>query len=99
MHNAAVTSTALFGIRCALLAATAAMFLLHIVTGVLLRRGVSGVLLLRLEAAYYVVLLAAVTLPAFRSVLIPVVVLGALHLGGWLYAELRMAPAGAQLDN
>ncbi len=73
--------------RYLLLIATASMFLLHLVSARLLRRGVWAVTLLRWEAAYYALLLAALTLPAFRKVTIPAVVLGALHIAAWLYTE------------
>jgi hypothetical protein len=67
------------------------MFALHLATAPLLRRGMRAITLLRLEAIYYVLLLAAMALPAFRKVMVPAIVLGAIHLIAWAYTEKRPA--------
>jgi hypothetical protein len=89
MHNRAVTVSAVSALRYLLLSATAAMFLLHLATAPLLRRGVRGVTLLRFEIAYYVLLLAALAVPQFRRVMVPAIVLAALHLAAWIYSEIH----------
>jgi len=89
MHNRAVTAPAISVLRYLLLAATAAMFILHLATAPLLRRGIRAVTLLRFEIAYYVLLLAALAVPAFRRVLVPAIILTALHLAAWIYSEIH----------
>ncbi len=87
MHNRAVHPIVTIACRYLLLIATAAMFLLHLVSAPLLRRGVRGVTLLRWEAVYYALLLAGLVLPAFRRVTIAAVILGTLHVAAWIYTE------------
>lgn len=83
-------------LRAVLLGATAAMIALHLITGKLLKAGVRGVTLLRWEAAYYALLLAAVA-AGMREVLIPAVALGAIHLAGWVYGEKKLVHGASAL--
>jgi hypothetical protein len=92
-----VTLNSIQVLRCVLLVATAAMFFLHLGTGLLLKRGVRPVTLLRFEAAYYLVMAATLFLPQFRTVLFPVILLAALHLAGWLYSEMKMTHTNASV--
>ena len=87
-----MTGATISSFRYLLLAATAAMFVLHLASGVLLRRGIRAVTLLRFEGAYYAVILAALAVPAFRGVLWPAMVLAALHFAAWAYSEARPEP-------
>ena len=73
--------------RAFLVAITGAMIALHLASTTLLKHGVKAVTLLRWEVAYYVLLLAAIELPPFRGLLLPGIVLAALHLAAWLYSE------------
>lgn len=84
-----MSAVAIFTLRVVLIAATAMMFALHLVSAPLLRRGVRAVTLLRWEMAYYALLIAALFVPEFHRVLIPALVLAALHFGTWAYTELR----------
>lgn len=72
-----------------LLAYTAAMLALHLVTTLALRR-VSARTLLRFEAIYYAALLGYVAAGG-RALLWPAVILGAIHLAGWVISETRPA--------
>ena len=92
MHNRGVTVATISAFRYLLLAATAAMFALHLASGALLRRGIRAVILLRFEGAYYVVILLALAVPAFRGVMWPALVLAALHFAAWAYSEARPEP-------
>ena len=83
--------TAIVVLRYILLAATAAMFVLHLTSTTLLKRGVRAVTLLRFEVGYYAMLLAALLFPAFRMVIIPAIALAAIHAAAWIYSELRHA--------
>ena len=65
------------------------MFVLHLLTTVLLKRGIRAVTLLRWEIAYYGVLLSVLLVPSFRMLVIPAVALAALHATAWLYSEVR----------
>lgn len=76
-------------LRYVLLAATVAMIGLHLCTTLLLKRGVRAVTLLRVEIAYYVLLLVALAFPAFRIVLAPAVVLAGIHAAAWMYSEVN----------
>lgn len=89
MHNRIVGYDWILMCRAFLVAITGAMFALHLGSKTLLKNGVRAVTLLRWEIAYYALLLAAVTLPVFRGLLVPAVVLAALHLAAWVYVERR----------
>lgn len=89
MHNQIVGYNGTLILRAFLVAATGSMFALHLGTTTLLKHGVRAVTLLRWEIAYYVLLLAAVTLPSFRGLLAQAVVLAVLHLAAWGYSELH----------
>lgn len=77
----------LLELRAALVFATGAMLALHLASTFLLRQGIRPVTLLRWEAIYYVLLLAALALPSFRRLFVPAIVLAAVHLSAWLYVE------------
>lgn len=84
-----MSPAAILTLRYLLVAATAAMFALHLVSAPLLRRGVPAVTLLRWEGAYYVLLLASLLVPDFRRLLIPAIVLAVIHFSAWAYTERR----------
>ncbi len=75
--------------RYILLAATVAMFVLHLASTALLKRGVRATTLLRLEIVYYALLLTAITIPVLRILLVPAIVLAVLHAAVWMYSEVR----------
>ncbi len=75
---------------------TAAMFALHLTSGRLLRRALAGnrsssgltvVNIVRFEAVYYAVLAVYVALRPSVTLLIPLIVLGVIHLLAWIVAE------------
>lgn len=93
--------------RILVLALTAAMLLLHIGTASLLGRARAhkrggfapavGVVL-RLEAAYYALLLVYVAVSHQLSLLVPATVLAAIHMAGLALFAGRPAPAAQRLS-
>ncbi len=80
-----------------LLAFTAAMVLVHLTSGRLLRRAwtqeapgwLSVLNIFRFEGVYYLALMAYVVWQRGRFLLIPLVVMAVLHVTGWAMAERR----------
>lgn len=73
-----------------MLVLTFAMLALHLFTATALRRHwVSAMALLRIEAAYYVVLVSYLVFHRTRFLLIAGLSLAAIHLALWLHGELR----------
>ena len=90
-----------------LLAFTAAMILVHLTSTRLLRRAwadqapgwLSVLNIFRFEGAYYVALMAYVVWQRGRFLLVPLVVMAALHVTAWMLAERRrewLANAGGE---
>jgi hypothetical protein len=88
-----------------LLAFTAAMVVLHLSSGRLLRRAwgenpprwLSVLNIFRFEGIYYLALMACVAWKRGRFLLAPLIILAVLHVGGWALAEQRREwLAGAQ---
>lgn len=90
-----------------LLAFTAAMILVHLTSTRLLQRAwadqapgwLSVLNIFRFEGTYYVVLMAYVVWQRGRFLLLPLVVMVALHIAGWVLAERRrgwLANAGGE---
>jgi hypothetical protein len=80
-----------------LLAFTAAMILVHLTSARLLRRAWAGeapgwlsvLNIFRFEGIYYLALMAYVVWQRGRFLLVPLVVMAALHVAGWAMAERR----------
>ena len=80
-----------------LLAFTAAMILVHLTSTRLLRRAwtqeapgwLSVLNIFRFEGIYYLALMAYVLWQSGRFLLLPLVVMAALHVAGWAMAERR----------
>src|SRR5579864_6250828 len=80
-----------------LLAFTSVMILVHLTSTRLLRRAwageapgwLSALNIFRFEAIYYSALMAYVVLQRGRFLLVPLVVMAALHVAGWAVAERR----------
>jgi hypothetical protein len=80
-----------------LLAFTAAMILVHLISTRLLRRAwaseapdwLSVLNIFRFEGTYYLALMAYVVWQRGRFLLVPLVVMAVLHVAGWAMAERR----------
>ena len=80
-----------------LLVFTAVMILVHLTSARLLRRAWAGeapgwlsvLNLFRFEGVYYLALMAYVAWQSGRFLLIPLVIMAALHVAGWAMAERR----------
>lgn len=90
-----------------LLGFTAAMVLVHLTSTRLLRRAwtqetpgwLSVLNIFRFEGIYYLALMAYVVLQRGRFLLLPLLVMAALHVAGWAMAERRrdwLAEAGGE---
>jgi hypothetical protein len=90
-----------------LLASTTAMILVHLTSTRLLRRAwadqapgwLSVLNIFRFEGTYYVALMAYVVWQRGRFFLVPLLVMAALHVAGWVLAERRrewLANAGGE---
>ena len=90
-----------------LLGFTAAMILVHLTSTRLLRRAwtegtpawLSVLNIFRFEGIYYLTLVAYVVLQRGRFLLLPLLVMAALHVAGWAVAERRrewLAEAGGE---
>ena len=90
-----------------LLAFTAAMVLVHLTSGRLLRRAwraeahgwLSALNIFRFEGVYYLALMVYVVWQRGRFLLLPLLVMAALHVAGWAVAERRrewLAEAGGE---